>query len=222
MRAFVTVVALLVAAGSIAAAPKPRKVKKCVIAVASPGNQLSIDGVALPDYERATLEKVLGKPDRVKRVTSRQRYERWPVDRSQPPTSTMRTITDLHYVYDTYGLVFPTRRTSAYDRRETADRMFVFFANARQFTHTAPPATVPKRRGGCRLAINGITVDPATDARPAGLSYRTDKLDLFATKFAPTSYTTDVDGLYSLEGLRYIRLYLDAPTTGRPAYAEIR
>jgi hypothetical protein len=213
-------IVVIVAAGPALA--DGQRAKPCVVSVASPGNQLSIDGVELPDYERATLERVLGKPDRVEKITTKQRHERWSFDRSKPPTSTMRTITDLHYVYDARGLVFPTRRTAEYDQREAADRMIVFLAHPRTFDHQAPPPVYPKQRGTCRLEINGVVVDARKDARPAGITYRTNKLDLYKTKVGPTSYTTSIDSLYALEGFRSFRLFLDAPATGRPSYAEIR
>lgn len=195
--------------------------KACVISVGNPGDTLAIDGVALPDFAPATLEKALGKPDRIEQRTSKQRYEEFGHD-GMPPTSTLVEVTNLYYVYDTRGLVFPTRHKGKYDKRPQADRMIVFFANHRTFDHSAAPAVLPKQRSACRLEINGVAVDPSKDLRPRGMTYRTEKAPMFGIEVAPTSYTTVIDSLYSHDGSRHFQIFLDAPRTGRPSYAEIR
>lgn len=212
---------MLLATSADANPRRKAPVKACVIAVANPGNKLAIDGIELPDFAPATLEKALGKPDRVEQRTSKQRYEEWGHG-GMPPTSTLVEVTDLYYVYDARGLVFPTRRKGKFDQRPNADRMIVFFANKRTFDHVAAPAVTPKQRGACRLEINGVAVDPTKDLRPRGLTYRTDKVGMFGIEVAPTSSATVIDSLYADDGSRHFQIYLDAPKTGRPSYAEIR
>jgi hypothetical protein len=213
-----------VTAAAVTAEAAPRKkppMKSCVISVANPGDKLAIDGVELADFAPASIEKVLGKPDRIEKRTTQQHHELFGHDGGESMSETVE-VTDLYYVYDTRGLVFPTRRTEKFDKRPEADHMIVFFARRRVFDHTKSPAVFPKQRGRCRLEVNGVAVDPTKDLRPSGMDYRTETAEMWKTKIAPTASSTVIDSLYTDEGSRSVRIYLDAPKTGRPSYAEIR
>jgi hypothetical protein len=193
----------------------------CTVGVTHPAGAIVVDGMALPDFSVASLGRVLGAPDRVERVEAQQGYEESGAMPDDPWTSDLVTVTDLHYVYDRRGLVFRTRN-GPWRLDEDPVEMLVFFANPLVFDHDAPPDVTPADRGACRLEINGVAVDPTRDARPPGISYQTEEVPLYGTTFAPTSTATQIDSLYTTGGVRGVRLYLDAPATGRPAYAVIQ
>jgi hypothetical protein len=193
----------------------------CVVELDHAGHAIRINGVAVPDFAPARLRRLLGAPDRVVRTESRQAYEEAGATRDEPWTSTMVTVIDDHYVYDRLGLVFRTA-SSGIGRSTTPEVLLLFFASPRRFDNTAAPAVAPAHGGGCRLVVDGVAVDPAVDARPPGVTYRTESFAAYHTRMAPTSIATVIDGIYSDAGAPSVRIYLDAPASGRPAYAEIR
>ena len=189
----------------------------CLVSVENPGGRLAINGVVLADFTAASLRPVLGEPDRVQRVTKEERYEEY----GDMPSSTMEEITDVHLVYERQGLVFRTRN-GAFGTSEVPTMLVVFLPSERRFDNIEPPAVVPVGRGGCRLEINGIAVDPRADLRPRGATYRSESVEIFGTRFGPTSYAGAIDRLYTSSGERSIHIYLDAPGTGRASYVEIQ
>ena len=197
--------------------PVPAASRECVVSVTNPGDRLAINGVAIADFTAASLRPVLGEPDRVERTTKEERYEEY----GEMPSSTMVEIKDVHVVYERQGLVFRTRN-GAFGRSEVPTLLLVFLPSARRFDNLDPPAVVPAGRGGCRLEINGIEVDPRADLRPPGATYQSESVTLFGTRFGPTSYATAIDRLYTAGGERSIHIYLDAPATGRASYVEIQ
>lgn len=176
-----------------------------------------MNGVVLADFTAASLRPVLGEPDRVQRTTKEERYEEY----GDMPSSTMEEVTDVHLVYERQGLVFRTRN-GAFGASEVPTMLVVFLPSERRFDNVEPPAVVPAGRGGCRLEVNGIAVDPRADLRPRGATYRSESVEIFGTRFGPTSYAGSIDGLYTSNGERSIRIYLDAPGTGRASYVEIQ
>lgn len=219
MRAML--LAVVAACGASAAAPghveNKMPASTCTLAITNPGGGLAVNGVALPDFRTARLRKVLGEPDRIERVTSRQRYEEFG-DGELPPTSELVEIADTHYVYDRYGLVF---LTNGGNLGHTPTLVRVFFAHAREFDNTEAPAAIPDG-GRCAVTINGVALDPEVDLRPAGVTYQTARAPLFGTTFGFTSIATVIDRLYTDAGTRHVQIFLDAPATGRAAYLEVR
>ena len=204
--------ALLVVATRADARPRKRA-PRCTIDVTNPAGTLAINRAALPDFAPATLRTVLGEPDRIEQVTSKQRYEEYSPGGK---TSDLVDVTDAYYVYDRLGLVFASRGGA------DPDRVIVFFAHARTFDHTALPQVTPSKRGDGRVRINGVAVKPDADARPRGVDYRTPDFPRFGARFGSTSFSTVIDRIYTLDGARHVDLFLDGPETGRPAYVEIR
>lgn len=189
----------------------------CLVSVSNPGDRLAINGVVLGDFTLESLRPVLGEPDRVQRTTKEERYEEY----GEMPSSTMEPITDVHLVYERQGLVFRTRN-GVFGTSEVPTMLVVFLPHERRFDNIEPPAVVPTARGGCRLEINGIAVDPGADLRPPGATYRSASVEIFGTRFGPTSYAMAIDRLYTSEGGRSIHIHLDAPDTGRASYVEIQ
>lgn len=195
----------------------PRPAPECVVSVENPGDRLAVNGVVLGDLSLESLRPVLGEPDRVERVTKEERYEEY----GEMPSSTMEQITDVHLVYERQGLVFRTRN-GPFGDSEVPTMLVVFLPSERRFDNLEPPAVIPAGRGGCRLEINGVAVDPRADLRPRGATYRSASVELFGTRFGPTSYAMAIDRLYTASGGRSIHIFLDAPGTGRGSYVEIQ
>ncbi len=220
--------AAMIAVGIAACAPTgaPRvenqtmPVPTCTLAITNPGGALVVNGVALPALALPRIRAALGEPDRIARETHDERYEEYGDD-GGPSTSDLVPVTDTHYVYDRHGLVFATRN-GAFGHDQTPAVARVFFAHDREFDNTAPPAVRPRPGGRCLVTINGVALDPEVDLRPPGVDYRTEQATIFATAFGFTSIATVIDGLYTRDGARPVRIYLDAPATGRAAYLEVQ
>jgi hypothetical protein len=202
-----------------AAASHQAETAACVVAIDIPGG-IRIDGEPLVDLRLETLERVLGAPDRTETIVSTQRYEEWPAEPGDPPTSDLVEVTDFHHVYDRLGLVFFTRN-GRWGKNRTPEQIRLFFASERTFDHEAAPPVVPRGRGACRVELNGAALDPDADLRPPGATYQTEEVELNGVRFGLTSYTTIIDGLYTLDASPHLMLYLDTPATGRASYLEI-
>ena len=198
----------------------PDPTARCTIALENPGGKLVIGGAALSDFRVATLRATLGEPDRIERTEHTGYEEESGETDSEPWTSREYTAVDHHYVYDRRGLVFSTRNGDS--ERLDPELLRIFFPSPRVFDNKEAPEVVPKQRGACDVTINGIAIDPASDLRPPGVTFRTERFPLFGTTFAPTSYAMALDSLYTSDGERHIVLFLDGPRTGRVSYAEIR
>lgn len=196
----------------------------CSIVVDDTTATLRIDGVPVSDLRLETLRPILGEPDRIETVRSRQRYEEFGKRRGGSPTSTLVDVTDRHLVYDELGLVVRTHARGRPGGSVTGDPvvLLVFLPPARSFTNTAAPSVVPKERGGCVLGLRGRWLDPEADLVPEGVGYRTDSLAVLGRDFGPTSIGGEIDGLYSKSGSPWVRIYLDDPSTQRASYLEIR
>ncbi len=205
------------AAATVPGKPAPGASRDCLVSVSNPGDRLAIDGVVLRDFTAGSLGPVLGDPDRVERVTREVRYEEY----GEMPSSTMEEVTDVHLVYERQGLVFRTRN-GPFGASEVPTMLIVFLASERRFDNVELPAVAPVRPGGCRLEINGIAVDPRADLRPPGATYRSGSMEMFGTRFGPTSYAMAIDRLYTTSEARSIHIYLDGPATGRASYVEIQ
>ena len=190
----------------------------CTVAVDRRGT-IAIDGVILPDFEPETLRRVLGEPDRVEKLEHTEFYEEFGDDGAGWSSDEV-PVTDFHHVYDARGLVFATRN-GAFGESDHPELMRIFFASPRLFDNTEAPEVVPVTRGVCRLELGGVLVDPDVDARPPGVDYRTDQFPLWGTDFGSTSIATVIDRVYTVDGAPYLMVFLDAPATGRPSYAEL-
>ena len=189
------------------------------VAVDTRSGRITVDGKPLPDFKLATLKRVLGAPSRVKTTVDRERFERFPGPLGGSPHSTMVEVKNHHYVYDRLGLLFFTRN-GRYDNNRDPWAMVVVLRKNVAFTHARRPRFLPK--GTCKgLAVNGTLLDRNRTLVPKGVTYRTEKLRLFDTDFAPTSYATAVDSVYAHGGERAIRIFLDSSRDGRPAYVVI-
>lgn len=214
------VVSLAAGVDTAAAEAAPKKAR-CVVDIDSQKKTVSINGTALASFDLGVLHKLLGKPSRIKAIKKRVRFERKAYN-SNRRTSRMVPVTVHYYVWDRLGLVFNSGNLRKFDKRTDPERMVVFFPRKRSFTHSTPPAMTPKRRGVCKLRINGETVPANRSVVPKGVDYRTNKFAKFKTHFGPTSFTTQIDSLYSSGGAPYLRLYLDGPQTHRVSYVVIR
>lgn len=189
------------------------------VTVDTRSGRITIDGKPLPDFKLTTLRRVLGAPSRVETTVDRERFERFPGPLGGSPHSTMVEVKNHHYVYDRLGLLFHTRNGRYDDNRDPAV-MIVVLRHKIAFTHTRRPRFLPK--GTCKgLSINGTRLDRERTLVPKEVTYRTEKLRLFDTDFAPTSYGSAIDSLYAHGGKRAIRIFLDSPRDGRPAYVVI-
>jgi hypothetical protein len=212
-------VRLVLAAGLSLLAVAPAAAAGKGVTVDTRSGRITVNGKVLPNLELATLKRVLGAPSRVKTTVDRERFERFPGPLGGSPHSTMVDVKNHHYVYDRLGLLFHTRN-GRYDNNRDPATMIVVLRHKIAFTHRRRPRFFPRR--ACRaLAINGVQLNRDGRLVPKGVTYRTEKVRLFNTDFAPTSYTTDIDSVYAHGEKRAIRIFLDNPRDGRPAYVVI-
>ncbi len=173
---------------------------------------IRINGIILKDYNRNTIQKILGKPNRIKIDSFRSYVEEFGFD-GIPPSSYPIKILNTYYIYDEIGIMFYTESGKA--RKEEPNRFSIHFPNKRSFTHTKDLPFKPKKNFTGIIQINGKELNPEDKLIPDSVDYKTNEFTLFETSFGPTSYTTIIDSLYSVKSKGYMRIYLDDAKTQR-------
>ena len=173
---------------------------------------IRINGIILKDYNRNTIQKILGKPNRIKIDSFRSYVEEFGFD-GIPPSSYPIKILNTYYIYDEIGIMFYTESGKA--RKEEPNRFSIHFPNKRSFTHTKEEPCKPKKNFTGIIQINGKELNPEDKLIPDSVDYKTNEFTLFETSFGPTSYTTIIDSLYSVKSKGYMRIYLDDAKTQR-------
>ncbi len=176
---------------------------------------ITINDSVFKAYEIERIEKMLGKPDRIRTDSFRSSYERFGTAHSKP-YSTPITVVNYYYIYDRIGIMLFT--ANGIHRSKTPDRLCICFNNKRSFTNTKPQPFSPNKAFSGLLKINGQTLAPDKKLIPDTVNYRTAKFTLFGTEFGPSSYTGDIDGLYSLNSELYMLIFLDNEKDQRISY----
>ena len=200
----------------------PAEARRCTIDVVhGKRGVLRINGVAFPSFELAKLRRALGPPDRTITAKSKVRFERRGY-RGGRSVSTMVPVTNIHYVYDSLGLVFSTRNTRRWSRSRRPARLYVVLRKKISFAHRDKPAVSPKGVFRGALRINGRRLGRGRLALPKGVSYRTRSFALFGATFAPTSRGTLIGSIYAYERRPLLRLLFDDAARRRVAYVRLR
>ncbi|MFH0894381.1 MAG: hypothetical protein V2A54_08085 [Bacteroidota bacterium] len=166
-----------------------------------------------------SLTMLLGKPSRVEKYTRQERYERWSYKDGEPPTSSMKEMTDYYYLYDNLGIMFYTNL--GWGKEQKPCSMAIFFGNKRNFDNRKQHPFTPKKAFPGTLTFNDNLLEPTKKLVPESVDYNTKETQIFNTSFGPTSIGGVIDGFYSTSSRVYMLIYLDQPETQRPAYIEI-
>lgn len=182
------------------------------IEIDTANSSLRINEVILKDYNRKTFQKILGKPSRIKTDSFRSYMEEFGFD-GMPPSSYPIQVRNTYYIYDEIGIMFYTE--SGKTKMEEPNRFSVHFPNKRIFTHTKDLPFKPKKFFSGTFTINESELNPKEKLIPDSIDYKTNEFTLLGTSFGPTSYTTIIDSLYSVNSEPYMRIYLDDANTQR-------
>ena len=198
---------------SLSLVSKENQITKIEINTAD--DSLRINGIILQDYNRNTVQKILGKPSRIKVDSFRSYVEEFGFD-GIPPSSYPIQVSNTYYIYDEIGIMFYTE--SGKTRKEEPNRFSIHFPNKRFFTHTKDLPFKPKRNFTGIFQINEKELNPRDKLIPDSVDYKTNEFTLFETSFGPTSYTTIIDSIYSVKSKAYMRIYLDDAKTQRVSF----
>ncbi|MBA3679650.1 MAG: hypothetical protein H0W73_00450 [Bacteroidetes bacterium] len=160
----------------------------------------------LSSYKLSEIEKILGKPDRIKTNTYNSYYEEFGTD-NMPPTSTPIIVKNYYYIYDKLGVMFYT--DNGMSGSEQPEKFSIHLKNKRLFTNTKALPFLPLNAFTGELKINAELISAHKKIIPAGANYLSKEIKLFTILFGPTSIATGIDGLYSINIEPCLFLYLD-------------
>jgi hypothetical protein len=179
---------------------------------------IKLNGNILKNYELSNIEKIIGKPDRIKPHTFKSYYEMFGFE-DTPPTSIPITVTDYYYIYDKLGIMFYTNN-GRYGSKEPVC-FSIHFKNKRTFDNTKALPYMPSTSFSGILKINGYAVNPDEKIIPQGVNYNTKEFKVYDVFFGPCSIASIIDRLYSMKSLPYIMIYLDNEKNQRISYIVI-
>ncbi len=188
------------------------------IAINTLDSSLQINGSYLQSYKISDLEKIIGKPDRVKTHTFKSYYEEFGAEK-MARTVVPITVTDYYYIYDKLGIMFYTHNGMSVSKNP--DKFSIHFKNKRTFTNIAALPYVPVSTFKGLLKINADTLSATKKLIPGGVNYQTETIDLFHTTFGATSVAMVIDGLYSKSTQPSVLLYLDSEKEQRISYVVV-
>jgi hypothetical protein len=195
--------------------------KSCSINIDTIQNKVIINGSVLLNYHLKTISQILGKPTRIEQKKRKIRYEDHGY-KSTKRTSIMIDVINYYYVWDHMGLIFYTKNRKRFDKSKVPKQFILFFKSTRQFNHTLRPAVLPKERGYCTMMINQIPINEKQSVIPHIINHRTEIFLAFKINFAPTSYITKIDSIYSRGSWPYIQIFLSDARTHYPSYIIVR
>ena len=181
-------------------------------------NSLKLNGLILKIYDLKEIEKMIGKPDRIKTHTFNSHYEEFGT-KNIPPRSTPIKVTNYYYIYDKLGIMFYTN--NGFSKTKKPEKFSIHFKNKRTFTHTATLPFTPKHFFKGTLTINGETVVVDRKAIADNVNYQTENINLYNVLFGSTSITTIIDGLYTQKSEPYMFLLLNNEKEQRISYMVI-
>ena len=182
-------------------------------------NSIQVKNQKLENFKLENIEKILGKPSRVKCDTFKSYYEEFGYD-DTPPTSTPYTSHNYYYIYDSLGIMFYTNN----DMYETKNpgTLCIHYSNKREFTNTALIPFIPLNSFNGTLEINNNNVLDDKKIVPEGVDYLTENFKIYDMLFGPTSITMNIDRLYSIDSNPYIMLYLNNPSDQKISFVTIQ
>lgn len=189
------------------------------IKISTSDSTIKINGSILKTYNLSAIEKIIGKPNRIKTKTFKSYYEEFGT-KGMPPTSTPIEVTDYYYIYDSLGIMFYTQNGKFVSKEP--QNLSIHFKNKRTFTNTAPLPFNPINTFSGVLIINGEIVNETKKIIPLEIDYRTEEFKLYKISFGPTSIATIIDGLYSIKSEPYMLIFLDSEKYQRISYIVIK
>lgn len=181
-------------------------------------SSLQVNGSFLNNYNLNDLEKIIGKPNRIKTHSFKSYYEEFGAEKMSRTVIPI-TVTDYYYIYDKLGIMFYTNNGMSATKQP--QKFSIHFKNKRTFTNTAALPFSPTGFFNGLLKINGDTLSANKKLIPKEVNYKTEDIQLFKTTFGPTSIGTVIDGLYSKNTLPYVLLYLDTEKEQRISYVVV-
>lgn len=190
--------------------------KPLLIGIDTSAKTILFDGKALTGFRLAEIHKLLGHPSRIEKTVRDSYIEEFPLEKDEQRAIIPVKIFETYYIYDSLGLMFyaaQSRYSAAAKPKGSAEpgKLILFSKNRRMFTHTGEYPYRPKQVFSGELKINGETVDMEQTQVPAGIDYKTEEFTVYKVKFAPTSYTMQIDSIYSRDSVPALRIYLNEP-----------
>ena len=182
-------------------------------------SSLQVNGSFLNNYNMNDLEKIIGKPTRVKTHSFKSYYEEFGAEK-MARTVVPITVTDYYYIYDKLGIMFYTNNGMSTTKQP--QKFSIHFKNKRTFTNTAALPYSPANFFNGVLKINGDTLLADKKLISKETDYKTEDIQLFKTSFGSTSIATVIDGLYTKNTLPYVLLYLDTEKDQRISYVVVK
>jgi hypothetical protein len=180
---------------------------------------IQINNKNLIIYSIDSIQKILGKPDRIETHKFNSYIEEFPANEGDSPYIHHFVVTNYYFIYDQLGIMFYTNN-SEYGTKEPV-RCSIYFKNKRTFSNKEPLPYEPKNMFSGILKINGEIVNPDNRIIPENINYLTDAFDLFKTLFSPTSIAMVIDGIYAFKSKPYLYFFLDNEKDQRASYLEI-
>jgi len=183
--------------------------------ISTSDSTVKLNGFIINDYKVGTIEKIIGKADRIKIHTYKTWLERYGIG-DTPPYSYSINVTDYYYIYDKLGIMFYTR--NGLSSTEIPVCMSIHFKNKRVFTNRKALPYSPASCYKGTLKINGNIVSPDMKIIPDSVHYNTPEFKLYDMYFGPCSIATVIDRLYSVKCLPNMMIYLDNEKNQRISY----
>jgi hypothetical protein len=166
-----------------------------------------------------SIQKVLGKPDRIEVHKFNSYIEEFPADEGGQPYTFPIIVTNYYYIYDQLGIMFYTQNSELENKEPI--RCSIHFKNKRTFTNRDLLPFEPKNKFSGILKINEVIVNTDKKIVPENTNYRMSDFEIFKTSFSATSIATVIDGIYAYKSKPYLHFYIDNEINQRASYLEI-
>jgi hypothetical protein len=129
-------------------------------------------------------------------------------------------VEDSYLIYDKFGFIFCTSNGSF--TTDELTKFIIFFPNKREFDNKVISDFEPAKKFSGTLTINGVELSPKEQIVSDKITYKTDSFKLFKRVFAPTSYMTEIDMIYSYSEQPYMEIYLNNGSAKKVSSIVIR
>jgi hypothetical protein len=197
--------------------PISREITKLEVLINTVDTTIKINGKILNSLEINEIEKIIGKPNRIKKHTFHSNYEKFGLKGTR--TSIPIKVTNYYYIYDNLGIMFFTNNGKTENNR--IEKFSIHYKNKRTFSNTELLPYTPIAFFNGVLKINGKPVESSKKIIDENVNYMTENIQLFNIKFGSTSITTIIDGLYTHTSEPYMFIFLNNEKEQRISYLVI-